>query len=196
MKDGWLRRCIKKIAAARYLTDLRITRTLKARKDPPRFDLRGACEGCGLCCETPTIRVHQVVMRLRSLRALFLWWHRVINGFHWVSEDRKEGLFVFECSHFDKDTRQCDSYDSRPGMCRDYPRNLLDSVKPELFEQCGFRAVDKNAAKFKQSIEALDLPPEKKAELLKKLYLNDPDSNTEGSNTEDSNTEADGKLDV
>jgi hypothetical protein len=59
--------------------------------------------------------------------------------------DRQDHSFVFECTHFDRITRRCDSYASRPGMCRDYPRVLLDQAAPALFRACGFRAVAPNA---------------------------------------------------
>jgi Fe-S-cluster containining protein len=49
--------------------------------------------------------------------------------------DRQDHSFVFECTHFDRITRRCDSYASRPGMCRDYPRVLLDQAAPALFRR-------------------------------------------------------------
>jgi hypothetical protein len=90
-------------------------------------------QGCGTCCEAPAIRVGRATWYLPTLRRLFLWWHETVNGFALQSTNRTERTFVFACAHFDWDARRCDSYESRPGMCRDYPRALLDQSAPVLF---------------------------------------------------------------
>jgi Fe-S-cluster containining protein len=171
MKDGLLRRIIKRLARLRYDFDLGATRLLLRRRGEPRYRLTGACNGCGRCCESPTLAVSRPVFYLRSLRALVLGWHRLINGFEYVSEDRRHRLFVLRCTHYDPQTKQCDSYDSRPGMCRDYPRNLLYEAIPEFLPECGFGAVDKNAARFRSALEQTNLTPEQRRDLEKKLRL-------------------------
>lgn len=70
--------------------------------------------------------------------------------------------------------RRCDSYESRPGVCRDYPRNLLIGTKPELFESCGYRIVDLQAASLRAELESLDLSPAQRALLERRLYLGGP----------------------
>ncbi|HVG61919.1 MAG TPA: YkgJ family cysteine cluster protein [Hyalangium sp.] len=173
MRDGPLRRIIKKLALLRYTIDLGFTRLMLRAQGEPRYRLTGSCNGCGKCCETPTIPVSTPVFRLRSLRWLALTWHRVINGFELIGEDRRQKLFVFRCTHYDPVTKQCDSYDSRPGMCRDYPRNLLYAALPEFLSECSYQAVYKKAEGLRKSLERANLPPEKLAEVLKKLHLDD-----------------------
>lgn len=90
------------------------------------------------------------------VRAAFLWWQRVVNGFEMVSFERRPWSFSFRCTHFDEVTRTCDSYHSRPGMCRDYPRLLLDQPWPELFEACGYRAEPTNAPRLAEALAAVD----------------------------------------
>jgi len=173
MRDGLLRRAIKRIALLRYTVDLAFTRLLLRARGEPRYQLTGACNGCGRCCETPVIQVGTLVYRLRSLRWLTLTWHRVVNGFEHIDTDRRAKLFVFRCTHYDPATRQCDSYDSRPGLCRDYPRNLLYEPLPEFHDECGYSAMYKRAEGLRRSLERANLPPEKLAELKKKLHLGD-----------------------
>ena len=171
MKDGLLRRIIKRLARLRYDFDLGATRLLLRRRGEPRYRLTGACNGCGRCCESPTLAVSRPVFYLRSLRALVLGWHRLINGFEYVSEDRRHRLFVLRCTHYDPQTKQCDSYDSRPGMCRDYPRNLAFEALPELFPECGYSFVYKKAAPLREALQKSNLSREKYEELVRKLHL-------------------------
>jgi len=171
MKDGPLRRVIKRLALLRYIGDLWVTRLVLKAQGEPRYRLTGACNGCGRCCETPVIPVSRPVFFLRSLRWLTLTWHRLVNGFEYTGEDRRLKLFVFRCTHYDPVTKQCDSYDSRPGMCRDYPRNLAYSALPEFLPECGYSAVYKKSEQLRQALAKANLPPEKFEELVRKLHL-------------------------
>ncbi len=171
MKDGPIRRVIKRVALLRYTIDLRFTRLMLRARGEPHYKLAGSCNGCGKCCETPVVQASTPVFRVRSLRWLALWWHRVVNGFELVDEDRRFKLFVFRCTHYDPVTKLCDSYDSRPGMCRDYPRNLLYEALPEFLPECGHGAVDKKAERFRSALEQTHLTPEQRRELEKKLRL-------------------------
>jgi hypothetical protein len=171
MKDGPLRRAIKRIALLRYTFDLGFTRWVLSRRGEPRYRLTGSCNGCGRCCETPIIPVSWPVFRLRSLRWVALSWHRWVNGFELTGEDRRHKLFIFRCTHYDPATKQCDSYESRPGMCRDYPRNLLYEAIPEFLPDCSYGAVDKKAARFRSALEQTNLTPEQRRDLEKKLRL-------------------------
>jgi Fe-S-cluster containining protein len=102
---------------------------------------------------------------------MILSWHRVVNGFEIQRVDPRNGVLIFRCTHFDPDTCFCDSYESRPGICRDYPANLLDSPAPEFFQECGFRAVVKNAEALTHALQDAGVTAETLAELKKKLYL-------------------------
>ena len=174
MKDGLLRRMIKRVALLRYTINLKTTRAIKHQNDEPHFILKGSCQGCGKCCEAPGIPVRPLFFRLTTTRWLILTWHRVINGFEFLKEDSKSHTFIFTCTHFDPETKRCDSYESRPGLCRDYPRNLLDAANPDLFPECGFRAVHKNAERFRESLSKRDLTPEQLKEIEDKLHLKEP----------------------
>ncbi len=174
MKDGLLRRVIKRVALLRYVINLKITRSIKRRRGEPHFLLKGLCEGCGKCCEAPGIPVRPIFFRLRSTRWVILAWHRIINGFEFVKADSTNHTFILRCTHFDSVTRRCDSYESRPGLCRDYPRNLLYSSDPDLFPECGYRAVYRNAEQFRESLERRNLSPEQLKDIQEKLHLKDP----------------------
>lgn len=66
---------------------------------------------------------------------------------------------------------RCDSYDSRPTACRDYPRALLAQPWPELFEGCGFRVLDGDRAARLAKLRASGLSPEALAETARRLRL-------------------------
>jgi Fe-S-cluster containining protein len=102
-----------------------------------------------------------------------LWWHKTVNGFTLHSTNNTERTFVFACAHFDWEARRCDSYESRPGMCRDYPRALLDQSAPVLFPNCGYRALATNRGQLVYILDAPGLGAEQVAKLKKGLYLED-----------------------
>lgn len=169
MRDGPVRRVVKRAALAVY--DLRLG-LHRARADI-RYELGGACVRCAKCCEAPGIQVSKLVWHLPFSRFMFLRWHAWVNGFEHRETLREERAFVFECTHFDRASRSCDSYESRPGMCRDYPRPLLEQANPELFEGCGYRAVAKNRGELLQILESKSLSAEQMDKLKKGLYLED-----------------------
>ena len=88
-----------------------------------------------------------------------------------VEERRRERLFGFKCTHYDVATRSCDSYSSRPGMCRDYPRGLLYQPSPAILPGCGYRPVSRNAAELLGELEGRALTDEQRARLRRDLYL-------------------------
>ncbi|RME27954.1 MAG: YkgJ family cysteine cluster protein [Deltaproteobacteria bacterium] len=107
---------------------------------------------------------------------MFVWWQRRVNGFELVEADRRGRALVFHCTHFDPHTRRCDSYHSRPFMCRDYPRALLDQAWPDLFEGCGFRIIAADADRQRRALSdaALSdagLSEEQQAELRRRMRL-------------------------
>jgi uncharacterized protein len=117
----------------RFAVDVALNRAWRRRREV-WHDLAGECRRCARCCDAPSIQSNALVWHLRTLRASFLWWQRVVNGFVLTDTLRSERVFVFRCTHFDPATRTCDSYESRPGMCRDYPRALLYQPDPQLLE--------------------------------------------------------------
>jgi hypothetical protein len=102
---------------------------------------------------------------------MFLAWQGHVNGFELVARDVAHRAFVFRCTHFDWGTRSCDSYDSRPGMCRDYPRALLYQPNPEMLPGCGYRPLARNAAGLRAALAPLPLTPEQRDKLEKGLRL-------------------------
>ena len=79
--------------------------------------------------------------------------------------------FVFRCTHFDPATRACDSYSSRPGMCRDYPRLQLWQASPEFLPGCGYRAVAPGAARLRVLLDGKPMTAEQRARLDRGLHL-------------------------
>jgi Fe-S-cluster containining protein len=173
LQDNFLRQSIKQLARLRYAADLGLTRWLKSARSKNPYRLAGSCLRCGRCCETPTIRIFPLFFYLKSLRWAIVAWQRSINGFEFIEADRKGKCLIFRCTHLDPLTRHCDAYASRPGMCRDYPRNQLDFPAPSFFEGCGYRAAPRNAEKFEASLETLNLPPETLQQLKQDLQLAD-----------------------
>ena len=171
MKDGLGRRTIKRIGLAVFRFRLLAHRAHVRRSDGIRYELGGSCQGCASCCEAPGIQVDRLTWYVPLLRRTVLWWHQHVNGFELIETRRRERTFVFRCGHFDPETRRCDSYESRPGMCRDYPRLLLEHANPEFFENCGFRALAVNRIELVRILEQQPLPADKMAKLKKEMYL-------------------------
>ncbi len=170
MKDGGIRKTFKLMALGRYRIDLVFTRFVLKLRGEPGYSLGGHCSGCGACCRSPMIRTYAIFFYFRSLRWLYLWWHCTINGFELIEEDRIERTFTFRCTHLVPETQQCDSYSSRPGMCRDYPRNLLYDPNPQFIDECTHCPVAENAELIEASLDELDLPSEKIDELKRKFF--------------------------
>jgi len=173
VRDGPLLRAVKRLALWSFRAQLAADRMLRRSRSERPWSLTGSCRRSGACCEAPAIAVGRLVRSLPSARRLFLGWHRRVNGFELVSVDHRARVFVFRCSHFDPATRSCDSYDSRPGMCRDYPRLLLWQPNPEMLPPCGYRATPPNAARLRGSIDRLDLAPGQREKLRRDLRLGD-----------------------
>jgi Fe-S-cluster containining protein len=110
---------------------------------------------------------------LPLVRRAFLWWQRRVNGFELAGTDADDRAFVFRCTHFDPAVRSCDSYDSRPGMCRDYPRLLLWQPNPEILPGCGYRASPPNAEGLRAALERAELTCEQREKLRRGLRLDD-----------------------
>src|SRR5690606_19861784 len=111
--------------------------------------------------EAPGIQVGKLLWYMPTLRRIFLAWQKRVNGFELIDRDVRHRVFVFRCTHFDPETRRCDSYDSRPGMCRDYPRALLFTANPEFLPGCGYKAVACGAEKFIEALQKEGIEGEK-----------------------------------
>lgn len=168
MRDGPVRFAVKWLARVMATVDLRVARRFAPA---PRYRLTGTCNGCGRCCEAPTMSVGRLTWRLPRLRALALWWQRVVNGFEFVSSDARFRTVTFRCTHYDPVTKQCDSYASRPLMCRDYPVNLTHEANPVLFDECSHRVVDVKADAMRAALERTGLTAEQREALERKLNL-------------------------
>jgi Fe-S-cluster containining protein len=171
MRDAPLRRAVKAVALACFTVDVAFARGWRRLRGPRAHGLGGTCGRCARCCEAPAIRVGRLTWYLPSLRALFLGWHRVVNGFELVARDPRQRTFTFRCTHFDAATRLCDSYATRPGMCRDYPRVLLEQPFPEMLPGCGYRPVAPGAETLLRELRRLPLTPEQDAKLRRELHL-------------------------
>ncbi|MCB2156190.1 YkgJ family cysteine cluster protein [bacterium] len=171
MKDGPIRTIVKRIALVCFTIDLSATRFLWRLQGKSVYRLGGACEKCAQCCESPVVQTNPIYFRSRVIRRLMLAWHKRVNGFELTSELPRQNAFVFKCTHFDTKTRRCDSYHSRPGMCRDYPRALLFDASPEFLPKCGYFPVAPNAAKLADLLDQEDIDPAKREELKKKLHV-------------------------
>lgn len=171
MRDGALRRAVKRVARLAFEIDLAVHRRLRRARGERPWTLGGECRRCAACCEAPTIAVGAVVWSLAPARLLFLWWQRHVNGFALVRADPDDRSLVFDCTHFDRATRACDSYGSRPGMCRDYPRLLLWQPNPELLPGCGYRAKPPNAESLKLALSRIALTDEQREKVQRGLRL-------------------------
>ena len=171
MRDGPGRRAIKAVARAGFFLDVCLTRAWRRLRGERPYALGGACRRCAACCEAPALQAGVFVWHMPRLRRLFLWWQRRVNGFELTATDDRAHVFVFRCTHFDWATRSCDSYASRPGVCRDYPRALLRQPDPTLLPGCGYRPVAPNAARLRRALADQPLTPEQRERLERDLYL-------------------------
>jgi Fe-S-cluster containining protein len=171
MKDGPVRRGLKAVARGLFALNVGLDRRWRRSRGERPHGLGGECRRCARCCEAPAIRATAAVWHLRTLRLPFLWWQEKVNGFVLTETRPRERLFVFRCTHFDPSTRSCDSYASRPGMCRDYPRALLYQSAPELLPGCGYRALPPNAAGLRRALRGAGLPPAQLERLERDLDL-------------------------
>lgn len=171
MRDGLFRRVLKRAALAAFHLDLAFERGRRRTRESLAFELGGDCRKCARCCDAPAISVFWPVRRFRTLRGLFLAWQKHVNRFHLVREDKQLKAFVFRCDHFDRKTRRCDSYETRPGMCRDYPRRLLYQPEPVMLDGCGYRPIAIGASRMAASLKKYNLTEEQMAKLKKGLFL-------------------------
>lgn len=124
------------------------------------------CNGCGSCCDPVTLSVSQDDVRR------LLPYQVGARTRQWVLEElrplsRREGLerapwlkgrqtmqigpdgkpdftpsHFYECTNLDPVTRQCNRYDDRPPVCRNFPHDGQARINPgaTLAPWCSFRA--------------------------------------------------------
>lgn len=171
MRDGLFKTGLKRLVLGVWSTELRAQRGLRRIQGAPQYRLGGACARCSRCCDAPGIQVDRLTWYLPTLRRAFLGWQQHLNGFVLVGADSATRTFAFRCTHFDAVARRCDSYSSRPGLCRDYPRALLGQAWPELFAECGFRPISRTGAGLSAALGETGLDPLALAELRRRLKL-------------------------
>lgn len=168
--DGLLLTVVKAVSRFGFETTMKIRRGWAARRGELPWKLGGDCQKCAACCEEPSIQVDRLTWHLRAFRLPFLWWQRHVNGFEQV-ETLRPRIFVFRCHYFDTTTRRCTSYETRPGICRDYPRHLLQQAWPELLPGCGYRPVSRNAASALVALGKTSMTEEERAALRRRMRL-------------------------
>ncbi len=171
MRDGPLRSAIKTVALGVGNVRLSLHRIQKGAHGDIPYELGGSCILCAKCCEAPGIQVGFLTWYLPLFQRVFLLWHRHVNGFEMVEKSRRDRAFIFRCTHFDTKTRRCDSYHSRPGMCRDYPRALLEQANPQLFEGCGFKPLARDRVQLRKALDGQSMTEAQRAKLRKELFL-------------------------
>jgi uncharacterized protein len=171
MRDGRKLAAIKAVVRLVWTIELGLRRLFGRRWRRRFWRLRGACNACGACCAEPTIRASGLIWHLPGAGRLFVAWQSRVNGFELLRSDAETRELVFRCTHFAQDSKRCDSYATRPSMCRDYPTLLLGQGWPELFPGCGHRIVARRPHGLAAGIEGTSLSPEAKAELRGKLRL-------------------------
>ena len=169
MRDGLAHSAVKRIALSVYDARLAIHRS----HADIRYDLGGECVRCSACCEAPGIQLSWLSWYVPLIRPLVVAWHRLVNGFVLIEARRADRALIFECTHFDPVARACDSYDTRPGLCRDYPRLFLEQANPEFFEGCGYKALPKNRGRLVQILREHELAPEQIEKITTELNLED-----------------------
>ena len=171
MKDATSLALVKRIIRLLWSLDRLLRRIFMIGRRWRYWKLDGACNGCGSCCVEPSIHVGLITWQLPLARRLFVAWQERINGFVYFGQDEEGHALIFRCTHYEPACKRCDSYASRPSMCREYPKTLLAQAWPELFPTCGHRVRARKADKLRQGIEATSLSPEAKAELRRKLRI-------------------------
>ncbi len=171
MKDGIIIKIIKFFDRSIYAIDLKVSRFIRSISITKRYNLVGKCSRCGACCITPSIHVGKMIWNFKPFESAFLGWQKYINGFELFEKEEESRLYVFNCTHFDAKTRSCDSYSSRPGLCRDYPKILTFEVCPIFFESCTMKAYDPKAEDLLNKLDSEKLTDEQMKILKKELYL-------------------------
>jgi hypothetical protein len=171
VKDRPTLALLKRIVLLAWSAELWLRRALSRGWRRRYWDLLGECRACGCCCVEPSIHADPLTWHLPIVRWLLYRWQCQVNGMGLQGQEDRSHDLIFLCTHYDPVSKRCDSYTTRPGMCRDYPRVLLGQPWPELFETCGYRVRARKSERLRAGIEATSLSPEAKAELRRKLRL-------------------------
>lgn len=99
--------------------------------------LAGECTQCGFCCEhipLPGLKKGGNEDENRFLSFMEpVDWHKDINEFY-----HNEAWKIYRCRHHDKDTGKCMIYETRPKICRDYPKDIR-KTEHLIYKNCGYK---------------------------------------------------------
>ncbi|MBI2569359.1 MAG: YkgJ family cysteine cluster protein [Candidatus Schekmanbacteria bacterium] len=122
-----------------------------SRIRPPRWEIRGSCSRCGVCCHTVLLKMPDWAVRYRPLLGLIVSFTHLLTDLRFKHEVTHSGYFLFTCDLFLPDG-SCGDYRLRPWICRRYPRvSYFD--KPEVLPECSyFPALRGRAASFEEAL--------------------------------------------
>lgn len=112
---------------------------------PPQFELVGACQKGGSCCQQIVGNPPKFVKDNTFLLNLFAGYHRVMHRFSVVGRG-DDGELVFSCGHLKSDGR-CGIYRYRPLICRNYPLRPFFGP-PNVLPGCGYQFARREVAKM------------------------------------------------
>lgn len=141
------------------------------RRGEPGYSLSGDCNGCGQCCEQFFVVVPKPFYYLPMARDAFLFWHYRVNQFSFKKDDKLARGFWFTCEHYDSESKQCDSYSTRPFRCRDYPIDVLYHPLPELHSECSYSIRSNQSVSWLHALDQANLTEAQREELKKNLHL-------------------------
>jgi len=114
----------------------KLTRFIHLKILRKKYIRKGACKGCGRCCQKiyvrharDVIKTEEEFERLQTLHFFY--------GYLKVVDKDEIGL-VFECTKLNKETGRCTAYKSRPVLCRQYPQEEIFMMGGSITEECGF----------------------------------------------------------
>lgn len=96
----------------------------------------GKCKACGKCCQGIHIRHdgHMIsdIQEFESLKKQYYFYNflKVV--------DKAEFGLVFECSKLDSVTGNCNAYNQRALLCREYPQESIFMMGGTISNDCGF----------------------------------------------------------
>src|SRR5260221_1382473 len=98
MRDGILRRAVKRAARWSFRLDLAVDRARRRRRGERPYLLGGGCRRGAPCCDGPALQASPLVHRPPTLRRLFLLWQERVKGFVLVEDLAVEATLAFRCT--------------------------------------------------------------------------------------------------
>lgn len=100
------------------------------------YEIVGSCNKCGQCCKEIRAYGMKTEKDLKIMQFLFPWYKR----FYILRTDEK-GDIVLSCKHI-KDNGECNIYNLRPFVCRNYPKKRIN-FNSEMIDGCGYQVIKK-----------------------------------------------------